>query len=121
MKMMGDPELEKTIEFVLIFDKLFDCLNVSNLDSGKHSRNPFKSPYRSATDFRIKASFSKCNMHVCIYMDYIYIWVCKKNLLDIWTSGRQVLKLEKNKMMLSQETRSSLHLTGNHLRDWMCV
>ncbi len=48
--MMNDPQLEKTIQFVLMFDKLFDCLNVSNLDAGKHSR----SPYPSATDFRIK-------------------------------------------------------------------
>ncbi len=52
--MMNDPLLEKTIQFILMFDKLFDCLNVSNLDAGKHSRNAFKSPYRSATDFRLK-------------------------------------------------------------------
>ncbi len=35
------PEVEKTMEFVLMFDKLFDCLNVSSLSAGK---NAFKSP-----------------------------------------------------------------------------
>ena len=43
-----------TAEFVDIFDKFFDALNVSNFDSGKHERKPFKDPYRSASDFRLK-------------------------------------------------------------------
>ena len=51
---MQDPELEKTAEFILMFDKFFDCLNISCLDAGKHSRNAFKSPYHSPKDFRIK-------------------------------------------------------------------
>ena len=51
---MKDPKLEKTIEFVLMFDKNFYCLIVSYLDAGKHTRNAFKSPYHSAKDFRIK-------------------------------------------------------------------
>lgn len=59
LKRMNDPELEKTIEFVLMFDKLFDCLNVSSFNAGKHSRNAFKSPYHSAKDFRIKVSRSR--------------------------------------------------------------
>ncbi len=45
------PEVEKTMEFVLMFDKLFDCLNVSSLSAGKHSRNAFKSPYHYARDY----------------------------------------------------------------------
>ncbi len=62
--MMKDTELEKTVEFVLIFDKFFDCLNVSSLDAGKRSRNPFKLPYHSANDFRIKVSSNvKPNSH----------------------------------------------------------
>ena len=31
-------------------------LNVSSFDEGKRSRNPFKSPYRSRDDFRLKVS-----------------------------------------------------------------
>jgi hypothetical protein len=32
----------------------FDALNVSNFDSGKHESKPFKDPYRSPTDFRLR-------------------------------------------------------------------
>ena len=35
----------------------FDCLNVGNFTSGKHSRNPFKQPYRSGSDFRLNVSY----------------------------------------------------------------
>ena len=34
-------------------DKFFDCLNVTNFESGKHSRNTFKDPIRPG-DFRLK-------------------------------------------------------------------
>ena len=54
MELTGGPETVKTTEFILTFDKFFDCLNVSQLDAGKRSRNAFKSPYRSGNDFRIK-------------------------------------------------------------------
>ena len=33
---------------------LTDCLNVADFDSRRHSRNPFKAPYRSGEDFRLK-------------------------------------------------------------------
>ena len=64
--MMNDPELEKTIEFVLMFDKFFDCLNVSSLDAGKHTRNAFKSPYHSSADFRIKVPVVLCQINLCL-------------------------------------------------------
>lgn len=51
---MKRPELERTIQFVLKFDKLFDCLNVSYLDAGRKTRNKFKCPYRSESDHRVK-------------------------------------------------------------------
>ena len=43
--MMNDPDLEKTTEFCKMFDKFFDCLNVSSLALGRRSRNAFKAPY----------------------------------------------------------------------------
>ncbi len=61
------PDVEKTIEFVLMFDKLFDCLNVSRMSAGKHSRNAFKSPYHSAKDFRIKVKILKCHTECICY------------------------------------------------------
>ena len=42
LSMMKDPK--KTIEFYRMFDKLFDCLNVSSLELGTCSRNAFKAP-----------------------------------------------------------------------------
>ena len=39
-----------------MFDKFFDCLNCSSLSAGKRSRNPFKSPYRSGTDWKLKVA-----------------------------------------------------------------
>lgn len=50
--------MEKTIEFVHMFDKFFDCLNVTNFVAGKHSRKAFKAPYHSEKDFRIKVTVS---------------------------------------------------------------
>ena len=48
------PEMEATAKFVQLFDRFFDCLNVGNFTDGKRSRNPFKQPYRAASDFRLK-------------------------------------------------------------------
>ena len=36
----------------------FDCLNVNSFDEGKHQRKPFKDPYRSVKDFRLKVDTS---------------------------------------------------------------
>ena len=30
------------LKFVDMFDKFFDCMNVSNFDAGKRQRKPFK-------------------------------------------------------------------------------
>ena len=61
LDMMNDPDVEKTVEFCRMFDRFFDCLNVSSLVEGKHSRNAFKAPYHSAKDFRIKV---RIHIHV---------------------------------------------------------
>ena len=54
MKLTGGDEVVETVKFIDKFDKFFDCVNVSSLSGGKLSRNPFKSPYRSPSDFRLK-------------------------------------------------------------------
>ena len=50
---LGDRAKE-TAKFAGMFDKFFDCVNVSNFTDGHHKRCIFKSPYRSASDFRLK-------------------------------------------------------------------
>ena len=52
--MAGRTETEATTTFVELVDKFFDCLNVGNFTDGKRTRNPFKQPYRSASDFRLR-------------------------------------------------------------------
>ena len=63
--MFGGPEAKETAVFTDIFDKYFDALNVCNFTDGKHQRKPFKNPYRSGTDFRLKV---KVLMSYIIYM-----------------------------------------------------
>ena len=52
-KMFGNYG-EGTAKLVEIVDHLFDCLNVRNLDEAKLKIKPFRSPYRSGTDWRLK-------------------------------------------------------------------
>ena len=55
MLAQGKEETQETAIIVDMFNKFFDCLNVTNFSAGMHSRNPFKSPYcRTKTDFRLK-------------------------------------------------------------------
>ena len=54
MKLVVGVKAEETSKFAEMFDKFFDCVNVTNFSAGKYSRNPFKDPYRSSTDFRLK-------------------------------------------------------------------
>ena len=54
LQLTGGPEMQETAQFVDIFNKFFDCMNVSSLSAGKLKRWAFKSLYRSARDFRLK-------------------------------------------------------------------
>ena len=50
----GDPSTSKTQRFVLMFDRLFDCLNVRNYKQWKEKRKPDLKPYSSADDEKLK-------------------------------------------------------------------
>ena len=54
LRLCVGEKAEESAKFANMFDKFFDCLNCSSLEAGKLSRNPFKAPYRSGTDFRFK-------------------------------------------------------------------
>ena len=47
-------EVSETVKFVRHMDKFFDCLNVTNFNSGYHKRKRFQDPYFSKNDFRLK-------------------------------------------------------------------
>jgi len=49
-----NKEVFETAYFIDKVDKFFDSLNVNNFTQGKHSRKPFKEPYRNADDDRVK-------------------------------------------------------------------
>ena len=61
--MLGGNKAEQTAIFVSNFNKLFDCLNVSNMSIGRLKQDNFKSPYTSANDHRVK-------VFTCTYVPY---------------------------------------------------
>ena len=66
-------DMECTANFVELVNRMFDCLNVGNYTDGKRSRNPFKQPYRSASDFRLKVGVH-CT---CIYTRIcLHVYTC---------------------------------------------
>lgn len=54
IELTGGPEAKETAKFVLLFDKYFDILNVSNFTNGTMELKPFKHPYRHKDDHRLK-------------------------------------------------------------------
>ena len=116
LQLANKEELEETINFVPKFDKWFDCLNVSSLSAGRLTRNPFKSPYRSATDFRLKVL-----IHVTISFLNIQNSGLKKSSFHSLIPGKSVNKREgftkadKMKMLLSSETLLGIRMTGIHV------
>jgi len=51
-------EVKETAHFTLMFDRFFDCLNVTNFNQGTRSLKPFRVPYRDKDDFRINVGAS---------------------------------------------------------------
>ena len=54
LNLVVGPKAKETSRFADMFDKFFDCMNCSTLSAGKRSRNPFKSPFRSGSDWKLK-------------------------------------------------------------------
>lgn len=66
LRITRGEEAKETANFEMM-DKFLDCLNVGDFDSEKLSRNLFKSPYRSGTDFRLSVIFSNhCKNSCCV-------------------------------------------------------
>jgi len=53
----GDTSTTETKKFVLMFDKLFDCLNVRDLHQWVHKLKPDLKPYRKVDDKRFEVRF----------------------------------------------------------------
>ena len=50
MELMDDPAMSETVRFIRMFDRWFDCLNVSSLSEGKQSLKKDLYPYRTRAD-----------------------------------------------------------------------
>ena len=90
LALTGGEEAQGTAEFVHIFDRFFDCLNVSSYTTGKRKRKSFQDPYRSVTDFRLEVS-GIVGVYVCPLTTSIILqsgW--RLNSLDIWIDGKEV-------------------------------
>ena len=59
--------MSETVKFVKMMDHFFDCLNVTNLVTGKQKRKPFQDPYRSEEDFRLKVDLHTLFAPMCLY------------------------------------------------------
>ena len=77
LELFGGEAALETARFASMFDKLFDCLNVSCFTAGKRARNCFKSPYRAPTDFRVKVILCACTCSCVRMYVYIYIYICQ--------------------------------------------
>ena len=55
----GRHDTKSTINFITIIDKVFDCLNVSKINKGRHGKKELEA-YKSADDWRFKVS---CKLH----------------------------------------------------------
>lgn len=53
MELMGDPEMTETVKFVRMFNRFFDCLNVTSVSEGRRQRKPDLNPYRTPDDKRL--------------------------------------------------------------------
>ena len=70
LSLVGGVEAEATAKFVRIVDRFFDCMNVATYTEGKLQRNPFKQPYRSPSDFRLKVNIQS---HACKLLNIIFM------------------------------------------------
>lgn len=78
----GGPEAEKTVEFVDMMDKFFDCLNVANIVAVKHSQKAFKAPYR----LEVTSGLRYCNLYV-----YENIFVLIRTFSGVLISGESTV------------------------------
>ena len=61
IELVGDPATSETVRFIRMFDRWFDCMNVSSLSGGRRELKKDLYPYRTPKDTRFDVS-----MHVIV-------------------------------------------------------
>lgn len=97
-----DPSTVETQRFIRIFDKLFDCLNVRDLHQWVQKRKPDLKPYHKVDDERFEWLET-------VFLGYLNEWETAAR------SRSDLNEKEREKLMLSRETREGLRITG-----WYC-
>jgi len=69
LDLQDDPLTFETRQFVRMFNKFFDLLNVRSLMDATHERNPDKEPYRCANDKRLQVV---CTFGLCFLLFSLY-------------------------------------------------
>jgi hypothetical protein len=92
-------EVSETVQFIRIFNKFFDCLNVRNILEGRNKRNPHLDPYRNVDDPRITWLRED-------FLGYLRDWeAAVDNRIGNLNSA------QKAAMQLSHQTKTGLQLT----------
>ena len=68
LEQLGGEEAEATVKFCLMFDRFFDCLNVSSLSASFKKLKPYRMPYRCEGDFRILVGITD------IFSIFVYVF-----------------------------------------------
>lgn len=95
LHLTGGDEASETAHFIGLMDKFFDALNVHNFSHGAKALKPFQMPYTSQTDFRLKDEF----------LGYLKDWK------DSVEQRVELIRTERNLMLLSAETQLGLEMT----------
>ena len=85
-----------------MFDRFFDMMNARCFEEAVHKRKPDLAPYKlNNAEDRLKVNSLRSYVAniVCVIC-YKYCSGLRMILLDIWRSGRPVLKREKGLMQL---------------------
>jgi hypothetical protein len=98
IELTGGPATEETSKFILMFDKFFDILNVSNFTNWKRHRKPFQKPYSNSQDERLKWLEE-------VFLPYLDSW--EKSVFE----RHDFSDAQKKRMTLSNETLVGIRRT----------
>ena len=79
LQLTGGEDAEGTANFVMMFDKFFDCLNVTNFTNGAKARKPFQKPYTNSDDIRLKVS----KLFINITLAHLFLIVARRRLFRL--------------------------------------
>lgn len=67
LRLLYGDDCSETIHFIEMFDKLFDCMNVTNFKNSFKSLKPFKMPFvQNDHRFKVHINYYYNLMHVTI-------------------------------------------------------